>query len=124
MLCDGDAIYDIGIESVQSHLSDRLKVLPRYHIENYFLDEQVLSDVFAQMEPDGSILRSPENLGEKLRLFARQTVPVAVALYVSAMIREKVGNVDVMPKGIHQASIDELIAAFQSSAKSEIERVG
>ena len=39
MICDRDAEHEIGTKSVTAHLSERLKLLPRYHLENYFLDE-------------------------------------------------------------------------------------
>jgi ABC-type cobalamin/Fe3+-siderophores transport system ATPase subunit len=39
MLCDRDAVHEIRVKSVNAHTSERLKVPPRYHLENYFLDE-------------------------------------------------------------------------------------
>jgi hypothetical protein len=59
MLCDRDAELEIGTKSVNAHLSERLKLLPRYHLENYFLDEEILAAVFNEMEPPQSWLRDP-----------------------------------------------------------------
>ena len=71
-----------------------------------------------------SWLRDPKQVDEKLRQLATQIVPVAVALRVAAEIREQVGNVDIMPKGIHtQSTLDDLIRAFGERLGQERERI-
>lgn len=125
MLCDRDAVYEIGPKSLEMHASKRLRVLPRYHLENYFLNESVLATVFQAMEADrSSWLCDPMKIREKLREIAKDIVPYAVALKLTSAIREEIGNVDIMPKGISgETTLDDLLIAFQSRADSEMKRV-
>jgi hypothetical protein len=99
-------------------------MLPRYHIENYFLDEFVLAKIFGEMEPEGSWLRDPQQINQALRKIASETVPYAVTLKVSATLRERVGNVDVMPKGIRRDTpLSDLLSHFRERVTSEAGRV-
>ena len=125
MLCDRDAVYDAGFKGVEQRVSNRLKVLPRYHLENYFLDETVLSSIFEEMEADGaSWLTDPSEVRNKLRVLAQQSIPLAVALKTSAAAREAVGNVDVMPKGINQdTTLDSLLGGLRDCIDVERARV-
>jgi energy-coupling factor transporter ATP-binding protein EcfA2 len=124
MLCDRDAVYDIGPKSLEKHGSSRLKILSRYHLENFFLDERLLAQVFAEMEPEGSWLRDISAINKELRSIARAIVPYTVALKVAAVLREVVGNIDVMPKGIDQSTtLDDLLRKFRDCANGEVERV-
>jgi ABC-type cobalamin/Fe3+-siderophores transport system ATPase subunit len=124
MLCDRDAELEIGTKSVQAHLSSRLKLLPRYHLENYFLDETILSEIFADMEPAASWLRDPTEIGRRLSDLAAQTVPIAVALRVAAAARESVGNIDIKPKGINSnMSVDDLVGAIDKRVTEESQRI-
>lgn len=123
MLCDRDAVYEIGVKSVDARTSERLKVLPRYHLENYFLDENILAEVFGEMEQDpSSWLRSKDRIGDTLREIARQVIPYAAALKVASAIRESTGNVDVMPNRIG-GPVADLVAAFGERIARERERV-
>ena len=47
MLCDGDTSTSL---SYGADGGGRLRLLPRYHIENYFLDERVLVRLFEALE--------------------------------------------------------------------------
>ena len=124
MVCDGDAALDIGPNSLQANLSDRLKLLPRYHLENYFLDEEVLAGVFAPMENADSWLTDPQQIAQKTAAFATETIPLTVALRVSAAAREEVGNIDIRPKGIGQAAtLEQLIDLLRDCVSSEASRV-
>jgi hypothetical protein len=125
MLCDRDAAYAIGPSGIDKHLSERLRLLPRYHLENYFLDEKIIAAIFAEMEADtDSWLRDPIQVGEKLRSLAQQTVPLAVALKVAAVARETVGNIDVMPKGVSQSTtLDALLTHLRERVVREQERI-
>lgn len=123
MLCDRDAVYEIGEKSINAHTSERLKALPRYHLENYFLDEAVLVKVFQEMEQDpSSWLRSKERIEEVLREIARQSIPYTTALKVAATIRERTGNVDVMPSKIG-SSLADLLKAFGDRIFIERQRI-
>jgi hypothetical protein len=124
MLCDRDALHALGPKSVTANLSQRLKLLPRYHLENYFLDELILAKVFEEMELADSWLRSPEQINERLRGFALELVPYCVALNASAYAREKVGNIDIMPKELSSAhEYDTLVKKVLETAEREIKRV-
>lgn len=123
MLCDRDAVHEIGVKSVNAHTSARLKVLPRYHLENYFLDENILEEIFREMERDPtSWLRSKDRIGDALRDIARQIIPYATVLKVAAAIRESTGNVDVMPSPCGN-SLADLVTAFSERVSQERQRV-
>lgn len=97
MLCDGDARPGAPPEALTSN---RIRVLPRYHLENYFLDEDVLAAVFRPMEAGDSWLVDPAKIRAKIAEIAKTVIPYAVALDVSAAVRQAAGNVSIMPKGL------------------------
>lgn len=124
LLCDRDAANVLGAKSVAAAESARIRLLPRYHLENYFLDERTLAKCFESMEPADSWLRKPEAVKEKLKEFARSVIPYAVALNVTAAMRERVSNISVMPKGATEAkNADELIVLMSAKLASEQKRV-
>jgi hypothetical protein len=124
LLCDRDAANVLGSKSVAAAQSGRVKLLPRYHLENYFLDCDVLSKCFASMEATDSWLRNAAAIKSKILEIARSVVPYAVALNVTAAIREKVSNVSVMPKGVSEAkSSAELVNLMSAKLVSEKQRV-
>ncbi len=127
MLCDRDAIpFTKNPAEIESKSNGRLKVLGRYHLENYFLDERILSKIFEKFEPEDSWLRSQASIRQVLRKIAKEMVSYAVALYSSAYFREQVGNVDIMPKNCHgkeQTELIELIAKVSSEEKNRIDTV-
>lgn len=125
LLCDRDAANILGAQSVANAQSSRIKLLPRYHLENYFLDPEVLARCFSTMEPEDSWLRNPAAIKSKLLELARTAVPYAVALNVTAAIREKVSKISVMPKGAADAKdTDELTGLMLGKLTSEKQRVG
>lgn len=103
LLCDRDAVNSLGKIALDTTTLKTVKRLPRYHLENYFLDEEVLARAFAQMEPADSWLRNPAALKQKICEIAISVVPYATALNVAATVREQIGNVSVMPKGADAA---------------------
>lgn len=121
MLCDRDAVPP-SRDSTQI-VSARLKVLSRYHIENYFLDEEVLAMVFESMEPDGSWLRSPQEIRKVLKEIARMQIAYAAALTTSSYFREQVGNLDIMAKDCHAMSIDDLVKQLVARGVEEQGRI-
>jgi hypothetical protein len=118
MLCDGDS-RPAGGESADG----RLAVLPRYHLENYFLDEHVWAHAFSVLVEAGSWLRSPDQVREKLRELAEREVSFAVALKIAADVRLQCGNVSIMPKECRGLTEDELVAKLQSAISAEASRV-
>jgi predicted ATPase len=118
MLCDGDSR-----PAGSSPTSERFAILPRYHLENYFLDEQVWGHVFSQLEPEGSWLRSPTAVRTKLRELATEQISYAVALRTAADVRQNAGNVDVMPSACNGLSAGDLATAISAAATSEGRRL-
>jgi hypothetical protein len=110
LLCDRDAVNALGKKALVSEGVGTIRCLPRYHIENYFLDEHALARAFTQMEPANSWLRDPGEIRRRLREIALTVVPYATALNVAATVRQRVGNVSVMPKGAAAAGTAEELA--------------
>lgn len=124
LLCDRDATNALGKENVTADVGTRIKSLSRYHLENYFLSENILALCFEGMEPVESWLRNPNEIKTRLRELARSVVPYAVALAVAATVRKSVGNVSVMPKGAATASnADELAQLILQRVDAETTRL-
>jgi hypothetical protein len=67
---DGDALpYSADPSSLEAQSGGRLRLLPLYHVENYFLDERILAAIFAKME-SGSWLSDPMKVGKRLKEIA------------------------------------------------------
>jgi hypothetical protein len=126
MLCDRDALPVTNADAIEGATAGRLRVLNRYHLENYFLDEATIARVFAPMTPDGSWLQSPTDIRTKLREIAREQISYAAALFTAAHFREQCGNVDIMPKacnGKTAAELSGLITARSNEEGSRINRI-
>ena len=124
LLCDRDAVNAFGRKVVELDTPTRMRQLPRYHLENYFLDENILARGFSVVEPETSPLRDPAQIKLKLLDIARRVIPYAVALSVSATLRETVGNVSLMPKGISETTTPEaLLELFEGRVESERARI-
>ncbi|MCC6208540.1 MAG: hypothetical protein IT488_10370, partial [Gammaproteobacteria bacterium] len=125
MLCDRDAIPpNRNADALTKEANGRLRLLPRYHLENYFLDPRCMADIFASLEDDGSWLRDPKKIDDALLSEARECMPYAVALYVASEIRERAGNADIMPKGINGVTKEKLKHLLCEAARGERERLG
>ena len=125
MLADGDAATAIAdAPSAETHSGGRLRLLPRYHLENYFLSEQVLATVFARLEePEQSWLRDPARLRDAMRELAKPLVSYGAALRVAHRLRVAAGNVDLMPRSCHGIGAEELAAAFEARREQEYLRL-
>lgn len=121
MICDRDAVPPSRDFTLNT--SARLRVLNRYHIENYFLDEDVLAKVFESMEPESSWLRSPQEIRKVLREIARTQIAYAAALTTSSYFREQVGNLNIMAKDCHAMSIDGLVKQLVIRVTEEQSRI-
>lgn len=123
MLCDRDSAPVFAAGSA-GHA--RLRILSRYHLENFFLDETTWALAFRHVESPEHWLRIPAKIRERLRELARDNASYATALAVTAQLRQEAGNVDLMPKACHGRSLDELVdllAAKATTEKSRIESV-
>jgi hypothetical protein len=124
LLCDRDAANILGPAALKATHSSRVTVLPRYHLENYFLDEKILVAGFNQIEPDGSWLRDISEVKKRILSIAADAIPYAVALNVTAAMRGRVGNVSVMPKGAVEARTPAaLCALMEAKLDQEMTRV-
>ncbi|MBI4749201.1 MAG: ATP-binding protein [Acidobacteria bacterium] len=125
MLRDRDAIpLSDPKESVENTVNSRIRYLSRYHLENYFLDEQVWAKAFEKLFiEEKSDLRSPDQIRKKILDLAKENIPYAVALYVSAEMRKNIGNVDLMPRDCHSKPLGELLQLIAERAVAESNRV-
>ena len=124
MLADRDALpnnYDIAELVVQS--KGRFQALTKYHLENYFLDENILADIFKEMERPDSWLCDPLKIRNKLREIARSRISYASALIASKLFRDLVGNLDIMPKDCHSKSLEELTTKMIERRNDEQTRI-
>jgi energy-coupling factor transporter ATP-binding protein EcfA2 len=119
MICDRDAAPADTLAAATTEPRPRLQVLPRYHLENYFLDPGLLAACFAGMEPEGSWLRCSEGIERKLVELAKETIPYAVALILSNETRRRVGHVDIMPGGLVGQGVDDLSASLRQRVEEE-----
>ncbi len=117
MLTDRDATVSGNDESTN------FRVLPRYHLENYFLDCNVLSSCFEGQEDVGSWLLDPTQIEEKLHSIASKKVGYAASLIAASKLRRSAGNVSLMPNGVHEMGKDQLIEAACLRAREEASRL-
>ena len=120
MLCDGDSVaYPIAGDSNRG----RLRRLSRYHLENYFLDEMVWVKVFEGLAvPASDPLRDPQKVRAQIRDAACTMIAYAASLRVVNQFRQLVGNVDLMPKGLDQASLEDGLRLVEERRSLELER--
>ena len=121
MLADRDSI--VNGTDFEEKAPGRFKTLSKYHLENYFLNPEVLAAVFRKMEPETSWLCDPEKIESQLRDIAREHIPYAASLIVANDRRRVAGNVDIMLKGCQGKSKEELLQSIQERSKSEIGRI-
>ena len=93
MLCDRDAVPAATDRSaLEITAKGRLRLLSRYHLENYFLDENIIARMFSAWEPSSSWLVSPDEIAARLKEIAGGYLSYAAALIVAGYFRERVGN--------------------------------
>ena len=123
MLCDGDSAAR-GF-SPQTKSDGRLRVLSRYHLENYFLAEHVWAKVFEHLAlPDNDPLRDAAAIRQLMRNFARDQISYATALKVSNHFRQMVSNIDIMPSGVNNLGVEDLCAIMETDRGTESSRCG
>lgn len=123
LLCDRDTVpFNSQIEK-QLHKQSKVKLLTRYHLENYFLDSEIIARAFELLEPENSWLRDPEQIETRLQTIAEGIVPYAASLVTSRKVRLEVGNIDLMVKGCDRQSADAISALILSKVEEEQKRV-
>jgi hypothetical protein len=124
MLCDRDAVPAVSDQlTIEATAKGRLKLLNRYHLENYFLDEDTIAAMFSALEPSDSWLVSPEQIRNRLQDIARSFISYAAALIVAGYFRERVGNIDIMPKDCHGKTAQQLTDLLLATAQQEEVRI-
>ena len=118
MLADRDAAT-----GEQPGVTENFQMLSRYHLENYFLDAEMLRQCFADREEEDSWLQSVEQIENRLREIARSQLGYSVSLVVSKKIRDATGNVNAKPKRCHEMDCTTLVEAFSREAETERIRV-
>lgn len=119
MLCDRDSS---PIETSNA-FDGRFRVLPRYHLENYFLEPTNICRVFADQVDPESWLQDPMQIDNKLRSIARSQISYTVALAASRSLRLDAGNVSLMPRGAHGLDMSDLQSLFEDRAAEERQRL-
>ena len=123
MLCDRDAVPFGSATETRLRHHNKVRLLSRYHLENYFLDTELMAAAFETMEASDSWLRNKDAIEKKLLLLATDSLSYATALVVSRQLRLNAGNIDVMPGACTALSLDELTAKISGTAKSESSRI-
>lgn len=124
LLSDRDSFpEEVRDKIIERNLQTKIKSLNKYHLENYFLDEKVIVKVFEDMEPPESWLRDELKIAERLRTIASGKIAYATALSVSKLVRDSVGNIDIMPKDIENGDKVLLQAKFQDRKALEDLRI-
>lgn len=114
---------DAGHNAEKSNnLGANARTLKRYHLENYFLDGAVLAKCFSEMEDENSWLKDASEIDRKLREIAREQLGYVTALTISKTLRQKYGNIDVMPSGSHEMALADLKVQFGLQRAGEEQR--
>jgi predicted ATPase len=123
LLSDRDAYPDEIKEKIEEkNLNSKIKCLSKYHLENFFLDEDIIAKVFEDMEEPASWLRNPSKIKEFLKQIAVDRIAYSVSLSVSKLIRDSFGNIDIMPKGCDKTDLLTLKSKFSDKKNEESNR--
>ena len=110
-------------EGTQLSETDHFRMLSRYHLENYFLDAEILCQCFADREDEDSWLQSSEEIDIRLRKIAQNHFNHSVKIVVAKRIRDATGRVNLNPNDIHNMDRRALVHAFSQKAADETERI-
>lgn len=124
MICDGDSSLPDKVmgELIEKSLG-RLAFLPRYHLENYFLDENIIAKMFTKMESKDSWLREPQQIRERLKQIARDSIPYTIQLWLGASLRSKVGEIEVSVKGVDEMNLEQYTKQLEEPILTENKRI-
>ncbi|VBB45687.1 conserved hypothetical protein [uncultured Paludibacter sp.] len=123
LLSDRDAYpKEIQNKIDERNLTSKIKSLSKYHLENFFLDENIIVEVFKDMEDESSWLCNPESVKSELKRIAQDRVSYSTSLTVSKLFRDTIGNIDIMPKGCNNLTINDLKNKFKETIQTELNR--
>lgn len=124
MIADRDEnLPDHVLTNLEKQAKGRLRFLPRYHLENYFLDPATIARAFANLEKPNSWLRDANQIDAKLQALAVDTLPYAVQLWTEARLRSEVGDVSAPVKGADKLAKDVFLAKLKDAMDAEHGRV-
>lgn len=124
MITDRDSsVPDDVMEQMVLQASGRLAFLPRYHLENYFLDENIIAGMFESMEGEDSWLRNSGLVREKLKRIARESISYATQLWLRSHLRSSVGEIELTVKGIDKMGLSEYTVELEKAIVTEHGRV-
>lgn len=125
MISDSDSnLPDQVMKELVTRSSGRLAFLPRYHLENYFLDENIISQMFEKMESEDSWLRDPKQIRDRLKQIAKESIPYAIQLWLGSSLRSKAGEIEVSIKGVEGMNLDEYTKQLEEPILKEHKRIG
>lgn len=111
------------IKKLINKSSNRLAFLPRYHIENYFLDERVISNMLQPLVSGDSWQKDPDRIKEELKLIARGLIPLTIQLWLGSDIRTKVREMKISVKGVEGLNLKEYLTKIEELVLAEEERL-
>ncbi len=124
MLSDRDAsIPDAKLHELETTSCGRLRFLKRYHIENYFLDEETIAELFRDLAGPTDWTCDPAQVNVRLRAIAGDSIGHAVNLWVSMHVRSALGRVDLSLSDGSLGDVEEYVAAIQTRAGEETGRI-
>jgi ABC-type cobalamin/Fe3+-siderophores transport system ATPase subunit len=124
MISDHDSsLPEDAMNGLVEKSANRLAFLPRYHLENYFLDEKIISKMFANMEPQDSWLRDESRIRERLKQLAKDSIPYTIQLELDSFIRSKVGEICLNVKGTDGLDLNTYLNSLNDAFLQEQVRI-
>lgn len=124
MLADRDtSLPESLLAQLEQQANGRLRFLSRMHVENYFLDSPTIAAAFSDLVGADSWLRDPAGIDDRLRAMARESIPIAVNMWLSTQIRSQLGEIDVALKDVDRKSEAELLAMLPDRVAEEEQRI-
>jgi ABC-type cobalamin/Fe3+-siderophores transport system ATPase subunit len=124
MISDHDSsLPESVMVDLASKSSNHLAFLPRYHLENYFLEEQIIARMFGKMEPPDSWLCDKVKIRENLRQSARELIPYTIQLELNSFIQSNIEDIGLNVKRINGMDLQNYIGALKNSFLAEQARM-
>lgn len=123
MLTDRDILPPFPEMNEIKEGHNRFKILDRYHLENYFLNENIWAQIFSTMDSEESWLTDSTKIKEYIKEAASLFIPYTISLTVSSLIRTTAGNINIMVKKCHETDINVLEKSIVENSNEEIQRI-
>jgi energy-coupling factor transporter ATP-binding protein EcfA2 len=124
MISDHDcSLPDNVMTNMISKSAGRLAFIPRYHLENYFLNEDIISRMFEKQELKDSWLRDPNQVKVKLKEIAKESIPYSVHLWLNTIYNTKIGEINFKVKGVDKLDLENYLRQLTDSVSNEQKRI-